>query len=63
MIIEDNAPAHADHYHDMSQEWLRFAKMIWPANSPDSDLNPIETIWTELKDQLHEQIGPCMTAR
>ena len=28
MIIEDNAPAHADHYHDMSQEWLGFANMI-----------------------------------
>jgi len=35
--------------------------MIWPANS--QDLNPIETIWPELKDKLHEQIGPRMTAR
>jgi len=61
MIMEDNAPAHVHHYHEIPWERWGFAKMIWPANSPD--LNPIETIGTELKDKLHEQIGPRMTAR
>ena len=61
MIMEDNAPAHVHHYHDIPQQRLGFGKMIWPANS--LDLNPIETIWTQLKNQLHEQIGPHMTSR
>jgi len=61
MIMEDNASAHVHHYHDISRERLRFSKIIWPANM--SDLNLMEPIWTQLKNQLHEQIGPCMTAR
>lgn len=61
MIIEDNAPAHIHHYHNIPRERLGLQKLVWPANSPD--LNPIKTIWTELKDKLQDQIGPRMTAR
>jgi len=61
IIMEDNAPAHIHHYHNTPRERLGLQKLVWPANSPD--LNPIETIWTELKDELRDQIGPRMTAR
>ncbi|KAG0128039.1 hypothetical protein HOY82DRAFT_612630 [Tuber indicum] len=59
--MEDNAPAHIHHYHNIPQEHLGLWKLVWPANSPD--LSSIETIWSELKDKLIDQIGPRMTAR
>jgi len=58
--MEDNAPVHVHYYHDIPHGGLGFSKLIWPASS--LDLNLIETIWTELKDILHERIGPKMTA-
>ena len=59
--MEDNAPVHIHYYHNISRERLGYRKLVWPTNSPD--LNPIETIWTELKDKLRDQIGPRMTTR
>ena len=61
IIMEDNAPAHIHHYHNIPRDRLGYQKLVWPANSPD--LNPIETIWTELKDKLREQIGHRMSVR
>jgi len=55
-IMEDNTPAHSHYYHDIPCAPLGFTKLVWPASL--GDLNPIQTSWTELKDTLHEQIGP-----
>lgn len=53
--MEDNAPAHKHHYHEAAQEALGIKKIIWPSSSPD--LNPIETIWSEMKDKIKEELG------
>lgn len=61
MKMEDNAPAHIHHYHNLPREQLGLRKIEWPANSPD--LNPIETIWCEMKDRIKERLGIRITAR
>jgi len=58
--MEDNAPAHIHHYHDGPRRQLGFQKPEWPANSPD--LNPIETIWCEMKDRIKGRLGIWVTA-
>lgn len=60
--MEDNAPDHKKYYHDSIPQWqLGLQKLEWPANSPD--LNPIETIWTEMKDAVKERLGWNFTAK
>lgn len=60
VIMEDNAPAHIHYYHDQTRQQLGFQKLEWPANSPD--LNPIETIWCEMKDRIKARLGIQVTA-
>ncbi|RPA88720.1 hypothetical protein L873DRAFT_870818 [Choiromyces venosus 120613-1] len=60
LIMEDNAPSHIHQYHDLPRERLGLRKLTWPANLPD--LNPIESIWCEMKDRLRERLGIRMTA-
>jgi len=55
MIMEDNAPAHIHHFHNIPWERLGLWKLVRPLNF--SDLNPIETICTEYKDKLQDQTG------
>jgi len=59
--MEDNAPAHIHHYHNLQHQQLGFQKLEWSPNSPD--LNPIKTIWCEMKDRIKErlQVGIWIT--
>jgi len=50
---QDNAPIHTS---KITKEWLKTNKIAiidWPANSPD--LNPIENIWSLLKDNVQSR--------
>lgn len=55
VIMEDNAPAHIHRYHTASLDAQGLQKLVWPANSPDP--NPIETIWTQMKDSVLARLG------
>ncbi|GBC48705.2 transposable element tc3 transposase, putative [Rhizophagus irregularis DAOM 181602=DAOM 197198] len=47
---QDNAPIHTT---KITKDWLKKNKIVvidWPANFPD--LNPIENIWKQLKDNI-----------
>ena len=59
VIMEDNAPAHINYYHNATREQLGLRKLAWSASSPD--LNPIEAIWTEMKDWIKERLGIRIT--
>ncbi|GET54887.1 IS630 family transposase [Rhizophagus irregularis DAOM 181602=DAOM 197198] len=50
---QDNAPIHTA---KITKDWLKKNKIAiidWPANSPD--LNPIENIWKQLKDNIQSR--------
>lgn len=50
---QDNAPIHTA---KITKNWLKKNKIMiidWPANSPD--LNPIENIWKQLKDNIQSR--------
>jgi len=47
IVIEDNAPVHKK-VCIVAREKLEMVTLDWPTNSPD--LNPIENIWSYMKD-------------
>ena len=48
--MQDNAPSHAAKDTRKELEDRGIYLIFWPAYSPD--LNPIETVWMEMKDWL-----------
>ena len=49
IVMEDNAPIHKKIYIPV-QETLEMMTLEWPPNSPA--LNPIENIWSYMKDVI-----------
>jgi transposase len=49
-FMQDNAPAHASESTIQEFQERGIQPITWPAYSPD--LNPIETVWNEMKDWL-----------
>ena len=49
---QDNAKGHSSKYTKSVLAAIGSTPIFWPANSPD--LNPIETIWDQIKDYIQE---------
>jgi transposase len=53
-LMQDGAPGHSPEY-TLDELCKRSIGVIsWPAYSPD--LNPIETLWNSIKNELQEKI-------
>lgn len=60
ILQEDNAPVHTSRVAKSKKEELDLETIEWPAYSPD--LNPIEGIWSYLKDRVRRRVPSSLEA-
>ncbi len=58
-LMQDGAPGHAAEYTHQELQERNIPVITWPAYSPD--LNPIETLWNEIKNTLQNDYPEKMT--
>jgi transposase len=56
ILMEDGAPVHGSNIQKDWREQLGLKKLEWPPNS--LDLNPIENVWKQVKDQVQQRNRP-----
>lgn len=61
IIMEDNTPTYNKDYRNLPRACQGLTGLEWPCNSPN--LNLIETIWSEMKNKVKEQLGWKITAK
>jgi transposase len=59
VLMQDGAPGHSAEYTRQELQDRNITVINWPAYSPD--LNPIETLWNEMKDTLQKDYPAKMT--
>ena len=53
LLMQDNASGHVAKATLKEMERWGIRLIVWPANSPD--LNPIETLWGQIKDYIYKK--------
>jgi hypothetical protein len=56
ILLEDGTPVYCSNAQNFWREHLGLTKLEWPTNS--LDLNPIENVWKQVKDQVQNKCRP-----